>query len=175
MQLQTSGLIALDSVASFFGDSGDSSGNILLNRYYRGGPIIPTQKTINNSGTSYGSYTDFQSSQSSPEYYWSTNFVNNVVSGNSTIKWNGSTITTAAGPFQGYFKDSDGSGEGYEYDKGSIFLSDLDSNGTGTKYLLIRRRTYRDYNYTIIKEINTDIPSSGKITLADLYGAEKLT
>ena len=145
MTLQTSGAISLSQVQSEFG-----GGNpISMSEYYRGGSYVPTSVT-----QAAGSWTS---------YYGNSSYtVDEAIF--SVWKWNGTTIS---GEFTGGGTTSLNVG-GYNYQRGTqwgSFTSGSGKSATTTTRYRIRRRLAAS---TIT--VNTNVPSSGTIDMADFYG-----
>jgi hypothetical protein len=129
---------------------------VYMSNYYRGGPYVPANRTVGYtarepaSGSSYAlkSY-DFQSIPSAvaSTIYWGGAFIGNVANPNVTSATFGS-IT--------YYRDS--------------FVTE--TGGGKIDYPVIYHyRIYRTYPASYQQAINTGVPSSGTISLSQLYGA----
>lgn len=149
MALQTSGAISLSQVQSEFGGSNPIS----MSEYYRGGSYVPTSIT-----SAAGTYTSYYGTQSSPAYYW----LNSL---GTTIYWNGSQVFSDINTGAGATNITVG---GYDYDKGTQFnyVAGSGKLPINMTYYRVRRRTSAGTATTV----NTGIPSSGTIDMADFYG-----
>jgi len=141
MTLQTSGAISLSQVQSEYGGSNPIS----MSEYYRNGSYVPSSNV--------GSYSSYQANVNS--YYWSD--VGN--SGTVQIEWNNSIVASFQSSATTYIAG------GYEYQKGTLFTSSGGGKGGGptTYYYRVRRRTNSG-------SINTNVPTSGSISMNDFYG-----
>lgn len=140
MTLQTSGAISLSQVQSEYGGSNPIS----MSEYYRGGSYVPSSNV--------GSYSSYQANAST--YYWAD--VGN--SGTVTIEWNNSVVANFTSSATTYITG------GYEYQKGTLFSSSSGGKGGPTTYYYrVRRRTNSG-------SINTNVPTSGSISMNDFYG-----
>jgi len=144
MTLQTSGAISFSQLQSEYGGSNPIS----LSEYYRGGSYVPT--TISQAAGSWSSYLGDTSNT------WDFGIWR-------TIRWNGTQVnsTTDQNLSTSY------SAGGYDYERGTQW----DSFVTGGKFPVttIRYRIRRRTSATTIT-VNTDVPSSGTIDMADFYG-----
>lgn len=145
MTLQTSGAISLSQVQSEFGGSNPVS----MSEYYRGGAYVPT--TVTQAAGNYTSY--FYNSS----YSWSAGL-------GVSITWNGTQVHNNINTSNTTTSLSTG---GYTYQRGS-FQSSSTSGGklpiTTSRYQVRRR-----LNASTIT-VNTGVPSSGTIDMADFYG-----
>lgn len=120
------------------------SNPISMSEYYRGGPYVPTTRTTTTTEGPFYSLS---------VYSWSrTN------AGTVTIYWNGSLI--ASGSYGDITTFSSG---GFLYVRGA-FQSGSGSGLNPYKYAISRQ-------YSTSTSINTGVPSSGTISIAQLYGA----
>ena len=145
MTLQTSGAISLSQVQGEFGGSAP----IYMSEYYRGGSYVPT-----SVGGSAGSWSSYYGTLYS--YYWES-------SGTALLlKWNSSTVYTTSSSSATSVTTG-----GYEYGRGSLFTSSGGGKGGGpvTYYYQIRRRTTGSST-----AVNTNVPSSGTISMNQFYG-----
>ena len=145
MTLQSSGAISLSQVQSEFGGSNPVS----MSEYYRGGSHVPTTVT-----QAAGSWTSYYGSGSPGSYYWSSFGV---------LYWNGVEIHNNINNGQSTYVTVGA----YQYQRGTQYYT-VTSGGKfsiTTNYYKIRRRTTAT-NITV----NTGIPSSGTIDMADFYG-----
>lgn len=140
--MPTTGPISFDDLRTQLGPGGSAT-NVALGDYYRGGSYVPTTGVV---GPNY--------SLTSPFYYW----VNNSYYGtiiDSEIWWNGTLIQQGALTGTSYVDGSDT----YTRPTGSSY-----STGTPDDF-------YEYYTVSKTSPKNTGVPSSGTISLGDLYGA----
>lgn len=145
MALQTSGTISFLDLQNEFGGSNP----IAISEYYRGGAYVPTAIT--------GSYTSYQWNIST--YFWRVYGSNTI-----TIEWNNTVVYTTT---TGSGSTTDVTTGGYDYNRGTLQYSSGGGKG-GTPYYWynVRRRLASE-------TVNTGIPSSGAIDMADFYGGRK--
>lgn len=121
------------------------SNPISLSEYYRGGAYVPTTRT---SGTvrepTSGGYNN-------ASYYWLTG--SSQPTQCAGIQWAGTSISSG-GTFTSYTSGI------YTYYQGGLYSS---GKAVDSYYV------YRTYPNTV--SINTGVPSSGTISIANLYGA----
>ena len=152
MTLQTSGAISLSQVQSEFGGSNPIS----MSEYYRNGSNVPSTIT-----TGAGAWSSYQYSRTgSNDYYWSHNIF-------ASLRWAGGTVPSS------YLGASTTSYSylGYTYERGSFVTSITTGSGksaTTTSYYYIRRRQ----NASTIT-VNSNVPTSGAISMDDFYGGRK--
>ena len=147
MALQSSGTITLAQVQSEFGGSNPIS----MSEYYRGGSYVPT--TVGSAAGSYSSYYGNLTS-----YYWE-----DTAGGFLSLVWNGTNVyNSSSGTTATTITAS-----GYDYNRGTLFHSSGGGKGGGptTNYYRIRRRTT-----ATTTTVNTNIPSSGTISMNQFYG-----
>jgi hypothetical protein len=130
---------------------------ISMNEYYRGGSFVPTTRTVTTREPSSG---DFYSRTSSPLYYWSSAFFYNGVSGGNGIYWNSSFLGNFSGTASSVTIGS------FTYFKTALVERLFSGYGTYDDY----HRIYRTSTSTV--SINTGVPSSGQISISQLFGAE---
>lgn len=143
MTLQTSGAISLSQVQAEFGGSNPIS----MSEYYRGGSFVGT----------VGSYTAYQYDLTAPDrYYW----VFSDVSGNDTsIFWNNSAVAS----FNGNAGTTSHTTGGFEYNRGTLQLTEGGGSTPLVRYYQVRRRA---------TGINSSVPTSGTISMDDFYGGQ---
>ena len=143
MTLQTSGAISLSQVQSEFGGSNPMG----MNEYYRGGSFVGT----------VGSFTSYQYDLTAPDrYYW----VFADVSGNdTTIFWNNSAVAS----FNGNAGTTSHTTGGFEYNRGTLQLTEGGGFAPLVRYYQVRRRA---------TGINSSVPTSGTISMDDFYGGQ---
>lgn len=149
--LQGSGAISINDIRNLFGGPGSPS----LANYYRGGSYIPSTKTVTTTTRepSSGEYFSFYA------YMWRASNSNTV-----TIRWanvvigtfSPVTLTSVTVGGATYYRGSYYGGYGYY------------GGDTGNDY-----RLYRVVTSTTTTSINTNIPTSGTISLSQFYSAEK--
>lgn len=126
---------------------------ISMSEYYRGGAYVPTTRTVLVREPSSGQY------YSNGGYDWRV-----FNSGATTAQWNGT-----------YFGQQFGAGVTsivngiYTYYRGSFTGSESGGNSYYGFYTINHYGVYRTYNSTA--SINTGVPSSGQISMSQLYGA----
>lgn len=126
------------------------SNPISLSEYYRGGPYVPTSRTVTTRDPTSG------------EYYNAANwFWRNYIGVGSNVYWNGAggffvTPTAPVGATSLVYN-------GWTYYRGSLRSSD-------PSYGIYLYGVYRDQSSTV--SINTGVPSSGTIAISQLYGAQ---
>jgi hypothetical protein len=145
MTLQTSGSISFSQLQSEYGGSNPIS----LSEYYRGGAYVPT--TISQAAGSWSSYLG-QSGTTWDIGIW------------RTIRWSGTQVNSTTDMNNTVTSYSAG---GYDYERGTQW----DSYVTTDKYpvTVIRYRIRRRTSAATIT-VNTNVPSSGTIDMADFYG-----
>lgn len=128
------------------------SNPISLSEYYRGGAYVPsTRSTTVREPTSGDNYN-----VGTPSYY----FINFVGNGNTGVAWQGSVNVSVSGEAVTSYTTG-----GYTYYRGTYRGS-------------VAGSYYREYRYGIYRtstsytNINTGVPSSGQISISQLYGAE---
>ena len=157
MALPTSGTISINDLRAEFGDSGSSS----LSEFYRGGGLVPATETTTTYDPGPGT-TDYEYSLTSPLDGW---------------------VQDRSSPYTNYlywddvefaqFTDSDFNvtssythTDGWTYIRKSTPTSDpIDLGDIIVSVFEIRRQQSTTIN------INTDVPTSGTISLNDFYGA----
>lgn len=152
--LQNSGAISLNNIKTLFGGPVSPS----IANYYRGGSYIPANKTVN--------YTERQ--PSSGEYYDGAHTWRFDQNGNNTlIQWAGSLVYNQYGTVSTLTSVTLGS---FTYYRGSY----RQTTASAVKgFVQFYYGVYRTYPSSYQQAINTNIPSSGTISLSQFYGAEK--
>jgi hypothetical protein len=130
---------------------------ISLDEYYRGGPFVPTSRTVTVREPSSG---DFYNRTSSPLYYWNDGVTYSGTVLGFGIYWNG----TFLGNFSGSATSITISG--FTYFRGTFFARVATGYGFYDDFYGI----YRTSTSTV--SINTGVPSSGQISISQLFGAE---
>lgn len=148
MALQSSGAISFSDLQTEWSDTG----SISMSELYKDGGAIGVASSVlevGSYGPSYGYYFGVTGGAGGPgnqNYYWAvTGGTASLVYANSSV---GSGVTGTS-----YIAG------GFQYVRGSFFYNDGSSN-----FYLIARRTYANTT------VNTDVPTSGTITLSDFYG-----
>lgn len=143
--MPSSGAISFDDLRTQLGPS-SSAAPVPFSDYYRGGSYVPGTTT---TGPNY--------SRTAPLYYWVNNTVGGVYQG-TDIWWNGSVVY------------SDPSSPGLT---GTTVVvgSDTYTRGTlqSTEGPVSNRFIYYQVSKTTTK--NTGVPTSGTISLSNMYGA----
>lgn len=163
MSLQSSGAISLSQIQSEFGGSNPIS----INEYYRGGSRVPAQITEQTS---------------SNITYWVSPVRS---SGPYTNAWVTLDATNAGGPKQiNIYKNGSAVVVGYTpsdaltrtsyYSGGSYIRENLQASYVLANFSEKRLYAFRNVNYyTNTITVNTNVPSSGKISFSNFYGARK--
>jgi hypothetical protein len=129
---------------------------ISLNEYYRGGPFVPATRTVTVREPPSGDFYN----RNFPMYYWNVAvFYNGVIAGNG-IYWDGN--------FLGNFGGSASSVTIGSFTYFRTTLVDRVASGYGIYDDFYR--IYRTSTSTV--SINTGVPSSGQISISQLFGAE---
>ena len=134
------------------------SNPIGLNEYYRGGPYVPT---TGGSFTRQPASGQYYSTATPGTYVWAVITVPSTSSGEIIANWNDTLPTPGPGPGATSFTSSDG----WTYFKGTYVTTTVGKIFTTDDYGI-----YRSQGSTIA--INTGVPSSGTISIANLYGAQ---
>ena len=176
--LQSSGAISLSQVQAVMGGANPIS----LSEYYRGGAYVPATKSVSTTvyepTSGYYYTTTGGLGSGNPNSFW---WLDAMVSGPTYppigydpaiagIRWFGTYISYNVG---NRYTTSYTSG-GYTYERGPYQVAYSSSDGLygpyhTTEYYSVRRW----YVSTSTISINTGVPSSGTISLSNLYGAEK--
>jgi len=149
--LQTSGVISIASLTSFFPGSGGAA----MSNFYRGGGRVPSTKTVTvREPSPPGEYYSFNHI-----FWYTTGFDYSLY-----LKWNGIWVlwdAVGAGSATSY------SVGGFTYVRGALNWDNTGYGGDGS-------RSYGIWRFSFVNQaINTGIPSSGQISLSNFYGAEK--
>ncbi len=175
--LQSSGAISLSQVQAVMGGANPIS----LSEYYRGGAYVPATKSVSTtvyeptSGYYYTSTGGLWSGN--PNTFWWLDGASSVSyppvgydPATAGIRWSGTYISYNAG---NRYTTSYTSG-GYTYEKGSLQYAYNAADGMYGPYHIYEFFSIRRwYVSTSTVSINTGVPSSGTISLSNLYGAEK--
>ena len=131
------------------------SNPISLSEYYRGGSFVPTTRSTTVREPTSGEYYSWPSN---PYTWWEQLYSGSPLY--ATARWFGTSYNAPS-----YTSTSVTSGA-YTYFRGALqrYLSDSYGNGYALYGL------YRTSGSTI--SINTSVPSSGTISISQLYGAE---
>jgi len=147
MALQTSGPISFADIQAEYGGSQP----ILITEYYRGGTYVPT--TVSQAAGSWSSFVGTTSNTVVVGLLGATDWkYSGVVV--STIFYTGAGQVITAG--------------GYNYEVGTLWQTVTTGSGKSQEtksYYRIRRRVAAS---TI--SVNTNVPSSGTISMSDFYG-----
>lgn len=157
--LQSSGAISINNIKTLFGGPASPA----LSNYYRGGAYIPSTKTT----------TTTVREPTSGEY-WTENvttvrvdvsgFDAGGTTGSTAYYWFSSVVYSAYGNIPSVTTG------GYTYYRGSFRKYIYDSTyGITVNFFGI----YRTSQSTTTVNINTNIPTSGQISISQFYGAEK--
>lgn len=151
--LQSSGAISINDIKNLFGGPASPA----LSNYYRGGSYIPSTKTVSTllreptTGENY--------SGQSGAYVWRY-----ITTGSKDVVWNNVIV---ANPI--YSTDTSITVGAYTYYRGTLMYSSQGAYGTWNYYYGV----YRTSGSSSTVNINTNIPTSGAISLSQFYGAEK--
>jgi hypothetical protein len=161
MALQTSGTISINNLRTEFGDTGTSS----LSEFYRGGGLVPATTTTSTTTYQPGpGTTNYNYSLTSPLYGW---LEDEYFPFTVYIYWNNAAITTFTQNYAGEISQ-DTSG-GWTYYRFSSPTTTGLNIGDGTTYSVYQIRRQQTTNTTT--NINTNVPTSGTISLSNFYGA----
>jgi hypothetical protein len=130
------------------------SNPISLSEYYRGGPYVPTTRSSVVREPTSGDYYTWPNN---PYTWWEALVLGSPLY--SQARWFGTSFNSTSSTTTSI------SSGGYTYYRGSYRRSLSDSYGN-TYYLY---GLYRESGSTI--SINTSVPSSGTISISQLYGA----
>lgn len=161
MALQTSGTISINNLRIEFGDTGASS----LSEFYRGGGLVPATTTTSTTTYQPGpGTTNYNYSLTSPLYGW---LEDEYFPFTVYIYWNNAVITTFTQNYAGEIsQDTFG---GWTYYRFSSPTATGINIGDGTTYSVYQIRRQQTTNTTT--NINTNVPTSGTISLSNFYGA----
>jgi len=128
---------------------------ISMSEYYRGGPYVPANRTVayttrepasgDNYNPNQGTYW-FENSMGTKGIYWYNTYVHQGGTGPTSVTIG--NITYYRGVLKSSFSDS--------------------KSGVSTAFYGV----YRTYQSSYQQAINTGVPSSGAISISQLYGAE---
>ncbi len=141
----------LSNVQSALGGSNPIS----MSEYYRGGAYVPTSRTVNVREPSSGEYYNYPNT---PYTWWEAQ---TSVAKYSMARWFGSIFTVSGN--SSLTSITSGSSTYY---RGSYRTNVSDPYGNSYNIYAIYRTT------TSTTSINTGVPSSGAISISQLYGAE---
>jgi len=142
MTIQTSGAISLQTLQNEFGGSHPIS----MNEYYRGGAYVPT--TVGGAAGAWSAYYS-----NTTTHYWSVEY-------SQIIRWASVNVYTGVTTATIFTVGS------YDYERGPLHTTVTGGKGEPSRlYYQIRRRTTGTS-----ETVNTGIPSSGTIDMADFYG-----
>lgn len=140
---------------------------ISINEYYRGGPYVPTTRstTTNTRNPPTGNLSPFNSP---PYNFWEVGYTSStgpsgVTGYNSFYRNNVSTNLS----FLGYVTLSS-----YTSGNTTTYRSSYFSGYEDTGNYFSQWRIYEVVTSTSTVSINTGVPSSGQISISQLYGAE---
>lgn len=168
--LQSSGAISINDIKTLFGGPASPA----LSNYYRGGTYIPSTKSTSTTvrEPSSGDYYQLGSGSSVPAYYWLVRAFGDQgpanTNGANRFMWdrfpNQGSIFIGNGIISSYTSGI------YTYYRSSHKLTTYDSTyAEHNSYFGI----YRTYTGTTTTNINTNVPTSGQISISQFYGAEK--
>lgn len=170
--LPSSGALSINDIRNMFGGPSSPA----LSNYYRGGAYIPSQKTVNVtvSEPASGSYYSWNTSNNTA---WAIDGGSDpsATSGSYQLIWwfsslqsQGWTPSPTYLPNPGTVYSSYTIGP-YTYYRGYVGFAGRDEYGYWSVFWSI----YRTYLSSSTVNINTNVPSSGPISLSQFYGAEK--
>lgn len=155
--LQTSGAISFSQMQTALGGANP----IGFNEYYRGGSYVPTYgydtSTIRDpsSGSNYAT--------TGTTYFW----VVTASSNNIQIVWAGTAVYNQTNSNFTSYTASSGTYSGSTFYRDSLELTVDDGYGNYVYYY----RLYRTYTSSSYTTINTNVPTSGAISMSQMYGA----
>ncbi len=117
---------------------------VYMSNYYRGGPYVPANRTINYTAREPASGSYFQFSVYSWEFPSKSD-------GNTRVRWGGSVVFAAGGYYT------------------SVTVGSITYYSAGGTSGVVG--VYRTYPASYQQAINTGVPSSGAISISQLYGA----
>jgi hypothetical protein len=154
MAIPASGPLSLTDIQTEFGGTNP----IGLNEYYRGGPYVPT---TGGSFTRQPASGQYYSAATPGTYVWAVITYPPASLNEIIANWN----DTLPEPFPAAGVTSFVSNDGWTYFRGTFVTTTVGKLFTTNDYGI-----YREQGTTIA--INTGVPSSGTISIANLYGAQ---
>lgn len=142
MTLQASGAISLSDIQTEWSDTGPVS----MSELYKDGGSVGVESSVTTVGSTVGPrgyYFGVGTNVDGTNYYWVIG--SSVTWGNSNIGNPGAATEFVSG--------------GFRYFRGAFFYND----GSDNFYQVSRRSETTE-------TVNTDVPTSGTITLSDFYG-----
>lgn len=142
MALQASGPISFSDIQTEWGDTG----SISMSELYKDGGSIGVASSVLEVGSTTGPrgyYFGIGTNVNGLNYYWIPNSGLTWGSTNQGNPGGGTSIVLG----------------GFQYFRGAFFYTD-----GATNFYQVSRRSYNNVT------VNTDVPTSGIITLADFYG-----
>lgn len=163
--LPSSGPLSINDIRNMFGGPSSPS----MANYYRGGAYIPAQKTVTVVERDPPSGEYYSIGPSAFRQYWYTVGNGNQQPVSSPFQgtaWFGTTSWNVSPPSA----TSTTIGDGWTYFRGTNYSNSFDSytNYSSSLYGIFRTRST-----TTTVNINTNIPTSGQISMNQFYGAEK--
>ena len=160
MALQTSGAISFSQMQTEFGGSNP----IGFDEYYKGGSLVPS--TIGGAPGSWGSYT------TNTNYFYNMQNITNIGVNYWVVYANGST--TALGTNLSLDSNNRVVIGGYEYERAATAYTFYVPSGKTSA----GQDSYYSYHYkkrtaSTQVTVNANIPTSGVISLNDMYGGRK--
>ena len=159
MALQTSGAISFLSLQYEFGGANP----IGLNEYYKNGSNGYVPSTIGGPAGSWGSYIT-----PTTTYRWQVLWNGSTLL-SVQLKWNGTTVYSTTTQSNANLTQFSGV-SGYDYGRGTLYSTSGGNKNDPftTKLYKIRRRTTASS-----QTVNASIPTSGTISMNNMYGGRK--
>ncbi len=133
------------------------SNPVSMSQYYRGGARVPATRTVNYTAREPGSGELYSRPAGS---YWGTSGIY------LTLYFQGTFIGNFT--FANAYSTTVYTVSGITYYRGTLFAAETGKGQSGYYYYGI----YRTYPASYQQAINTGVPSSGSISMSQLYGAE---
>lgn len=170
MAVKTSGPLSYLEVLAEFGQDSDTP----MSALYRGAGIVPTTRTVNVSGTRTTLWTPFNGSvapdgsiDAGSSWFWADQFnAGDIFLGSYLTFPIGSNVNAS---YFGVTAPIEIRGS-QQFRKGSPFKEVGDGSGY-TVFNTMSYRTSEFYSRQDTIDINTNVPSSGKMSLSNFYGA----
>ena len=176
MAIKTSGTLSYLEVLAEFGQDSDTP----MSALYRGAGIVPTSRTVNVSGTRTTLWTPFNGSvnadgsiDAGSSWFWADVFNAGDILTSTYLTFplrtgNGGVIN---GTYFGVSAPIEVRGS-QQFRKGSPFKEVADESGGGyTVFNTMSYRTSEFFSRQDTVNINTNVPSSGTMSLSNFYGA----
>ena len=147
-----------------------------MSALYRGAGIVPATGETTTSGIRWTRWSRFIKSigadgsvEPGRSWAWSQSYSagGSLIGTYITFTLNGSVNATYFGVGTGPIHDRGGQ----QWEKGGLFKTITAEDGARQEWYSTRVRTREAYSRTIISDINTQVPSSGKLSASNFYGA----